>query len=636
MMPEGVISIVSANNNILWTHNIWLDPYEKYSLKWTVNADNQSIDFLCEVRTTGWIGLGLSPNGGMKSSDIIIAWIDDNTGITHFHDRFASGESVPQIDESQDWYLISSKQNSTHTVIHFQRPLITCDHNNDRDITRDTTRLIYAYSDSDPQSDTDLKMHSSHQRGSKSVLLLTDPSTQKYEPMVHELNNRNIQNPLIINVKNITIDKKETTYWCKIVKFSTIDGHVIKFKPYITSGNEPFVHHMSIYTCFHPNPTLLDKFIDNEGSDCTDSKSMPQDFNHCFTPLLMWAVGGGTYNLPPDVGFPMGQSSDITYLMLNIHYDNPDQVVGRQDSSGLEIYLTQKLRKYEAHTLSFGSALDNRLFVPPKQKQFHMSGHCHTKCFEKVLDPNGLKVFAVWPHAHLLATKVKVRHFRGDEELPWLEFDSNYDFNLQSFRTLDPMVIIKMGDQLTVECEYDSSTKNKTVMGGYGTSDEMCAAFLYYYPKMTPSKPCFSGLTNQNIQTLADISFDSDNSVNEKIGLNLQQYISRKQDWNQTLLDNSYDIMLNITQQLECFWIKTGNEFVGTIGYPNIQHVYRPTERECRITKSAETDDNFTQHSFIVIMFAIASVVTAIILAIIFSYRHREEPTNNGRNNTLL
>ena len=32
--------------------------------------------------------------------------------------------------------------------------------------------------------------------------------------------------------------------------------------------------------------------------------------------------------------------------------------------------------------------------------------------------------------------------------MPWIEFDQNYDFNLQSFRAVDPMIKIKRGDQI--------------------------------------------------------------------------------------------------------------------------------------------------------------------------------------------
>ena len=97
-----------------------------------------------------------------------------------------------------------------------------------------------------------------------------------------------------------------------------------------------------------------------------------------------WAVGGRAFLLPKDVGFPIGDSGSDTFLLLNIHYDNPEQIAGVVDSSGLEFYYTESYRKYEAFTMGVGAAFDNRMFVPPKQSQFHLSGHCHTKCFKDV------------------------------------------------------------------------------------------------------------------------------------------------------------------------------------------------------------------------------------------------------------
>jgi hypothetical protein len=36
------------------------------------------------VKTNGWVAFGLSPYGGMDKSDVIVGWIDDNTGIVNF------------------------------------------------------------------------------------------------------------------------------------------------------------------------------------------------------------------------------------------------------------------------------------------------------------------------------------------------------------------------------------------------------------------------------------------------------------------------------------------------------------------------------------------------------------------------
>jgi len=57
------------------THSAFLDSAENYLVEWSFN--HNEIIFELTVNTTGWFGLGFSPNGGMPGSDIITAWIKD-------------------------------------------------------------------------------------------------------------------------------------------------------------------------------------------------------------------------------------------------------------------------------------------------------------------------------------------------------------------------------------------------------------------------------------------------------------------------------------------------------------------------------------------------------------------------------
>ena len=58
-----------------------------YQLYWSYDNAEESVSFLVRVETTGWVGLGLSPNGGMIGSDVVIGWVDDNSGDAFFHVR---------------------------------------------------------------------------------------------------------------------------------------------------------------------------------------------------------------------------------------------------------------------------------------------------------------------------------------------------------------------------------------------------------------------------------------------------------------------------------------------------------------------------------------------------------------------
>ncbi|XP_023233137.1 DBH-like monooxygenase protein 1 [Centruroides sculpturatus] len=97
------------------------------------------------------------------------------------------------------------------------------------------------------------------------------------------------------------------------------------------------------------------------------------------------------------------------------------------------------------------------------------------------LPPEGVKVFAVLFHSHLLGKKLKLRHFRGNE-LPPISKDDNYDNSYQDYRLLENEVTILPDDHLILECTYNSIGRTKPTFGGFTVDDEICLSFIMYYP----------------------------------------------------------------------------------------------------------------------------------------------------------
>jgi hypothetical protein len=98
-----------------------------------------------------------------------LGWVNDGDGKVHLYDMKAIGNSAPKMDTSQDLKLIKGYQNESHTVITFQRPWQTCDTKMDMELNSDTTRLIWAYHQTDPWNINDLFYHGAHSRGVRSV-----------------------------------------------------------------------------------------------------------------------------------------------------------------------------------------------------------------------------------------------------------------------------------------------------------------------------------------------------------------------------------------------------------------------------------------------------------------------------------
>lgn len=49
-----------------------------FKLHWDFSMEQQKVDFAVNVSTYGWIGFGISPNGKMLQSDIVVGWVNSD------------------------------------------------------------------------------------------------------------------------------------------------------------------------------------------------------------------------------------------------------------------------------------------------------------------------------------------------------------------------------------------------------------------------------------------------------------------------------------------------------------------------------------------------------------------------------
>ncbi|RUS69044.1 hypothetical protein EGW08_023195 [Elysia chlorotica] len=442
---------------------------DDFTLYWNFNTTH--ITFEMVVKTNGWVGFGISPKGAMKSSDVIIAWVKD--GQAHFADRHAEGHFLPAIDSSQDWTLVMAQETGQFTMLKVARPLETCD-DQDVPIKPGTTRVIYAYSQTDPSSDDAIGYHG-NTRGTKSILLLDPPTNEQHEEdlpadvKILEFTNR-----------NVSVPSEDTTYHCTMWKLPDLGGknHMIRYEPIIQVGHETLIHHMVLYYC---SGTVSDGSFPTSDFNCYVNP--PTLTYSCYNILVAWAIGGKVFNFPKNVGYPVGEANDPGIFMLETHYDNPRMRSDFVDSSGMRMYVTSQLRQHDAGIIMVGVNVDKYHIIPPYEESFLSQGICHESCLAEGLGGQEIHVFANFLHAHLLGSKLRTRHFRNGTELPPLQEDNNYDFDYQETRFLNEERVIKKGDSLVVECECDSTKRTGITYGGLSSREEMCESFMLYYPR---------------------------------------------------------------------------------------------------------------------------------------------------------
>ncbi|KAL0821651.1 hypothetical protein ABMA28_005092 [Loxostege sticticalis] len=301
-----------------------------------------------------------------------------------------------------------------------------------------------------------------------------------------------------------------TLFWCKIFKAPDLPKkhHIVGYQPIIDSrpikNKVPVVekdslspvHHMVLYECAEdPDKQLWNDWAEGDGFF---GPNRPSQWATCVTPIAAWAIGSKGEYLPENVGIPVGEKSGVSYYMLEVHYDNQalHEVL---DSSGIRVYYTPVLRAHDAALLGAGIGVSALHVIPPKQRQYRTVGICSPECTESTMPEEGINIVSVLLHAHGTGRKIALKHIRGTQELPVISEENSYDARYQQSRIVPGGRKFRKGDTLITECTYDSTSRDKPILGGYSASQEMCLSFVLYYPRtelagcysMTPVKEFF-------------------------------------------------------------------------------------------------------------------------------------------------
>ncbi|XP_033726627.1 DBH-like monooxygenase protein 1 [Pecten maximus] len=469
-------------------HYVQLDTTGQYWLFWTANDTH--ITFETHVNTHGYIGLGISPNGKMFPADVIVGGVKD--GQTYFKDYHTTQHAPPIVDQSQDWFLIAGKETASGTVLTFVRKLNTCDSADDMVITSDTTRIIFSYHPDDVAGS--IPYHGATRRGTKSVMLLSSSLT------ADDVNMPSDAVTFDFLQKSYHVPNDTTVYSCQTFTLPPLASkhHMIKYEPIITPGNELVVHHMVVFHCNQRAAELTS--YSGAQFRCGRVYNTPKPLQGCYHSFVAWALGGTTFYYPPDTGFSLGTANDPDFFVMETHYNNPTAKAGIVDSSGIRITMTPTLRKHDAGLLLLGMGVSRMHIIPPMEPNFVSQAFCPSSFLKKGIPPEGIQIFAVLQHSHLLGRQMITRIHRNGREIKPLVTDRHFDFDFQDMRYLSEKRTIYPTDKLELNCVYDSSHRQNITQGGVSTQDEMCEAFILYYPRMhitsCESTPVYDTITD--------------------------------------------------------------------------------------------------------------------------------------------
>ncbi|XP_026479444.1 tyramine beta-hydroxylase-like, partial [Ctenocephalides felis] len=413
-------------------HEIALDSSGSLHLLWAVRQQHL---IYFEVTPPSeypdsWIAVGFSDRGDLTNADYCFMWTDYN-GKLRIQDTWSDEHGILHVDYQQDCFPVRN----SNGYIRWKRHLNTCDIQ-DYDYTIDggTTHIVWARGRGlilSPSGINVTEAKSTDRGMVRAQLLRADV------PPGPPADAENLE----VKASKVKVPADETTYWCHVQKLPaslTRKHHVVEFEAVIQKGNEGLVHHMEVFHCEAPPDQDIPLYV---GPCQADDR--PAETQVCKKVIAAWAMGAGPFVYPEEAGLPIGGSNFSLYVMLEVHYNNPELRGDYVDSSGMRLWVTTNMRPLNAAVMELGLEYTDKMAIPPGQKEFALSGYCVSGCTKISLPAEGITVFGSQLHTHLTGVWVKTRHIRNGQELPELNADAHYSTHFQEIRRLKRLVNIK-------------------------------------------------------------------------------------------------------------------------------------------------------------------------------------------------
>jgi len=261
----------------------------------------------------------------------------------------------------------------------------------------------------------------------------------------------------------------------------------------VTPGNAAIIHHVLAFvidpaakTELATEPDLTNAELmarlheaspEREGWPCF---GMAGDGVTVKSAPVVWAPGQGPVEYPVKSGVPL---SPTDKLVIQIHYNFHDMsLVGQSDQTTVKLRLADQVERVGMFVLNdpFLSSLGDKVpaLLQPGKASEKYTWSQRLADFGLVGIPD-LQLNGVMPHMHQLGRKyqLQVSTAKGNACAADVQ---DWDFHWQRMYfyatppALDAQTVFK------VTCDYDTTSVSDPVSPGWGTSNEMCLATLYF------------------------------------------------------------------------------------------------------------------------------------------------------------
>lgn len=465
-------AVAQSSTNLDWVPfdrtqfngNTALDTNGDVQLFW--KTGNESSTYGIASRSNGYLGLGFSETGAMTGADMAVGYKDQN-GKFVFENRHAMGFITPQVspDQQKNMRFIEGDQANGVTYFTFEKQNKAECLQTQVDVSTDAWQwFIYAHSDQNT-----FVQHAPGNMGKQYVKLGTGQTVVKNEVR----NVAGTQN-FTITQPEVTIPSDETTYCYTLHKMPAgKKNYLLGETP---NPSSKLLHHLVLYACYG----LPDQYLDMVGKEPNCNY---QNFsNPCNGFVTEWAPGMSGRTFEPGYGKPFG--SDLyEYVMLETHYNNPERLEGEKDSASYTFDWTDQPVTTEVGTLTLGDLQVEGWFLEPGKELVAHSTVCTPECTDN-WPAEGITAVSVFHHMHYRGRNARVQIIRDGKEITPLSTLRSFEYGYQFQKSLNSIKLLP-GDKFITTCEYNTMNDTQPVPGGLPSEDEMCFAWVDYYPANT-------------------------------------------------------------------------------------------------------------------------------------------------------
>ncbi|CAJ0574305.1 unnamed protein product, partial [Mesorhabditis spiculigera] len=272
---------------------------------------------------------------------------------------------------------------------------------------------------------------------------------------------------------------KADSYVCTYAPLDPEKHHYLTgFEPLVEKG---LAHHILLFGCEEPGSydSVWDCGEMSARYESLEKGPVCQSKPHI---LYAWAKDAPDLTLPKDVGFQVGGSSNINFLVMQVHYMHEKDV---EDKTGIALTHTEEPQPKQAATMLLVTGGQ----VPPQSVESF-----ETACVMEesvVLHP-----FAYRTHTHRHGRDVSgwIVQENAQGEDRWSKIGQRDPQLPQMFVPVENKTMeIRKGDMLAARCIIENNEDHVIEMGATG-EDEMCNFYIMYWTEgeTLSDNTCFS------------------------------------------------------------------------------------------------------------------------------------------------